>query len=222
MTMNDTTIRILLADDHRMLREGIKSLINREPDMHVIAEAKDGREAIMMVERFSPDVVILDISMPHLNGVEATRQITGCNPAPKVIALSMHNDQHYIRGMFSAGASGYLLKSSAFEELTHAIREIVKNNVFVSSEITGVVINDYAYNLLHRPAVGVNQLTSREREILQLLAEGAGTKDIAQYLNISSNTVDSHRKHVMTKLGLNSIAELTKYAVKNGITTLDI
>lgn len=221
--MNHETgcIRILLADDHRMLREGIKSLISKEPDMQVVAEAENGIEACRMVRQNEIDVVVLDISMPHLNGIEATRQIVTGKKAPKVIALSMHNDHHYIRNMFSAGASGYLLKSNAFEELTLAIREVFKGNVFVSREITGTIVNDYAQQL-HQFSPAISPLTSREREILQLLAEGSGTKEIAHHLSISSNTVDTHRKHIMAKLNLNSIAELTKYALKKGITSLDI
>ena len=213
-------VTIILADDHRLLRQGIRSLIEKEADLTVIDEADNGNMLLELVAKNTPDVVIMDISMPERNGIETTRQLHADFPDVRILALSMHDDGQYVRNMLAAGASGYLLKANAFEELTQAIRSIMQGNVFVSSELSGILMNDYKQRL-QEAATAQDPLSPREREVLRLLAEGLGAKEVAAELNISANTVDTHRKHIMEKLGINSMAALTKYAIREGITTLD-
>jgi DNA-binding NarL/FixJ family response regulator len=214
------TLRILLADDHRILREGLRSLLERQPDMAVVAEADDGRSALDAIQRQPTDVVIMDIAMPGLNGIEATRQIRQRYPDIKVIALSMHSDRRFLIGMLQAGANGFLLKDSASEELITAIRAVREGHAYVSPRITTVLVED----LLRRQAPSAPApsplLTPREREVLQLIAEGKSTKEIAEVLRVSVKTVESYRLKIMAKLDLHSVAELTKYAVREGLTTL--
>ena len=188
--------------------------------MEVTGEAQNGNELLDMVAALQPDIVIMDVSMPLLNGIEATRRLHSERPEIRVLALSMHSDHQYVKNMLAAGASGYLLKANAFEELTCAIRTVINGTVFVSREISGFILNDYAQQLAETEQTK-DPLSVREREVLKLLAEGSGTKEAAAMLNISATTVDTHRKHIMEKLGINSIAELTKYAIRRGITTLD-
>lgn len=220
MPVSTEPVTIILADDHRLLREGIRSLIDKEPDMSVIGEAENGIILLDLVKRESPDIVIMDISMPELNGIETTRRLrTECSRV-KVLALSMHADRQYVKNMLAAGASGYLLKANAFEELSSAIRAITKGKIFVSSELSDNLLDDYTRQLQEKESSS-DPLSSREREVLRLLAEGLGAKEVAARLSISSYTVDTHRKHIMEKLSLNSVAALTKYAIREGITTLD-
>lgn len=216
------SIRIILADDHQIIREGIRALLDKESDMEVVAEAANGREAVRMAIQHQPDVVVMDIGMPDLNGMEATRQIVEQASDVKVLALSMHSDRQFAAGILAAGASGYLLKDSAFEELAEAIRAVVRGQCYLSPGITGVVLSDYVERLADPGgSLPFATLTKREREILQLLAEGWTTKRIAEDLHVSIKTVETHRQHIMDKLELRSLADLTKYAIRQGLTTLD-
>ena len=215
-------ITVLLADDHKIMRDGLRSLIEREPDMEVVGEAADGRRTVQLVRELSPDVVIMDVTMPHLNGLEATRQIVAEAPKVKVIALSMHSDRRFVAGMLRAGGSGYLLKDCAFEELVHAIRTVTANQAYLSPAITGIVVEDYVRHVPPRELSAFSVLTSREREVLQLLAEGQTTRGIASRLHTSVKTIETHRRHIMGKLDISGVAELTKYAIREGLTSLDI
>jgi two-component system response regulator NreC len=212
--------RILLADDHKIIREGLKALLEKAPDMEVIAEAQDGLTAVRLSQKLKPDVVIMDIGMPDLNGIEATRQILAQYRNIKVVALSMHSDRRFVLQMLEAGASGYLLKDSAFEELISSIHTVMSNHPYLSPKITDVVIKEYLYSMSRTETTVFRVLTAREREVLQLLAEGKATKQIASALNVSVKTVETHRQQIMEKLDLHSVAELTKYAIREGLTTL--
>ena len=215
------SIRILLADDHRILRDGLRALIEQNPDMEVVAQAEDGRTAVRLVREHRPDVAIMDIGMPELNGMEAARQIVGRIPGVKVIALSIHAERWYVAGMFQAGASGYLLKNCAFEELVQAIRTVMAGQRYLSPAITDVVVEDFVRYAGTTDGLPPSFLTAREREVLQLLAEGHTTKEIADRLQVSAKTVDVHRQNTMAKLDLHSIADLTKYAIRAGLTDLE-
>jgi DNA-binding NarL/FixJ family response regulator len=214
------TIKIILADDHRIIREGLRALLDKESGVDVVAEAADGRTAVKLCREFIPDVIIMDITMPDLNGIEATHQILSEFPDTKVIALSMHSDKRFVSEMFNAGASGYLLKDSAFEELSSALQAVYSNQVYLSAQLAG--LKDYlgrvkAEQILDSSPV----LSTREREVLQLLAEGKTTHQIASSLCLSGKTVAAHRTQIMNKLNLKSIAELTKYAIREGLTALE-
>lgn len=214
------TVRILIADDHQILREGLSSLLSDQPDMEVVGEAENGLDAMAKVQELRPEVVILDILMPRLNGIEATRHLTSEPPGAKVIALSMHSDRRLVAGMLDAGASAYLLKDSAFEELATAVRTVASGQTYLSSGIAGVVVDDYRRR--RRAAGGsMSRITPREREVLQLIAEGHSTKRIAAILRLSPKTVETHRKNIMERLDIHSVAELTKYAVREGLTSLE-
>ena len=215
------SLRILLADDHRIMREGLRSLLEKQPDTEVIAEAENGRTTVQMSRRFKPDVVLMDIIMPDLNGIDATRQILAELPDIKVIALSMHADKKFVVEMLGAGASGYLLKDTAFEELGKALHTVVNNRTYLSPKIAGLMAEDYSPSSATKDSLVAPVLTNREREVIQLLAEGKTTKQIASLLNVSVKTVETHRKKIMDKLGTNSVAELTKYAIREGLTSLD-
>lgn len=214
-------IRILIADDHKIFREGLRTLLQNRGDIEVIGEADNGRTVVALAAELRPDVIIMDVAMPDLNGIEATRQITGGRVAGKVLALSMHSDSRFVTRMLQAGAQGYLLKDCAFEELALAIDTIVSDGVYLSPGVTGVVVRDYVQHLAEGDA-GIAALSPREREVLQLVAEGLTTKDIAGKLHISVKTVETHRKQIMDKLEIRSVAELTKYAVREGLTSLDV
>lgn len=216
---SDDTIRVILADDHQLMREGLRSLFNDEPKMEVVAEAENGRDAVRLAHELRPDVVVMDIAMPELNGIEATRQIKAKLPEVKVVALSMHTDKRFVVEILRAGASAYLLKDSAFLELKKAIGEVMTDHAFLSPAVTGAVIG----NLLDKAgdASVLAELTGREREVMQLLAEGRSTREVADRLHLSVKTIDTHRHHMMQKLGISSIAELTKVAIREGLTTLE-
>jgi DNA-binding NarL/FixJ family response regulator len=214
-------IRVLLADDHRLLREGLRAMIQSQPDMQLVGEAEEGRKAVQMAEEVAPDVVVMDISMPGLNGIDATRQIRHHNPAVKVVALSAHSDHRMTSGMLTAGASGYLLKHMAFEELAAAIRAVANNEVYLSPQIAGGLVDQLASGGGSLGGNGSRPLSPREREVLQLMAEGKATKEVAAVLHVSVKTVETHRRQMMEKLKLYSVAELTKYAVREGLTTID-
>ena len=214
------TIKILLADDHQIVREGLNAILAKHPDLKVVGEAADGRTAVRLARDLAPDVVIIDIGMPDLNGIEATRQIVAEVPGVKVIALSMHADKQFVSGMLKAGAAGYLLKYCASEELLQAIQTVRANRVYLSPDLVGLVVEDYVQQLEGRDASAFKVLTPREREVLQLLAEGRTTREIAARLHVSVKTVEVHRKQMMDKLGLQSLAELIKYAIREGLTSL--
>lgn len=215
------SIRIIIADDHQIVRQGLSTLLAKEPDMEVVAEAENGRKVVQLSKELVPHVVIMDVNMPDLNGIEATRQILHNLPAIKVIALSMHTDRRFVVNMLKAGASGYLLKDCAFEELAHAIRLVMANKTYLSPGVSDIVIKDYVYGLSTPGSSAFSVLTNREREVLQLMAEGKSTSQIGEYLHISVKTVETHRQQVMHKLGIHSVAELTKYAIREGLTSLD-
>jgi DNA-binding NarL/FixJ family response regulator len=215
------TTRILLADDHQIVREGLRSLLQQHQDMEVIGEASDGRTAVAMSEQLEPDVVIMDVGMPDLNGIEATRQIVNREPGAKVVALSMHSDRRFMGEMLKAGAKGYLLKDGAFEELATAIRAVVSNKVYLSPKIADVVVDDFVRRIPGSEPNAFAKLTPREREVLQLMAEGRATKEIASDLKVSIKTVETHRRQIMEKLNIHSVAELTKYAIREGLTSLE-
>jgi DNA-binding NarL/FixJ family response regulator len=215
------SVRILLADDHRITRQGLRSLLEKQPDMEVVAEAENGRTTQRLVEELLPDVVIMDISMPDLNGMEATRWIVNKFPDVKVIALSMHSDASFVTEMLRSGAAGYLLKDCAFEELARAIRTVLDDKTYLSPSISGVVVEDYLHRLSKPDFSNSEVLTGREREVLQLMAEGSSTKQIAMKLHISVKTVETHRRQIMSKLDIHTVAELTKYAVRKGLTSLE-
>jgi DNA-binding NarL/FixJ family response regulator len=213
--------RIVIADDHRIVRQGLRSLVEKENDLEVVGMAANGRQALQMTRRLIPDVVIMDISMPDLNGIDATSQIVKEVSGVKVIALSMHSEKQLIDGMLRAGAAGYLLKESAFEELIKAIRIVCGGKKYLSPDVTDIVLRDYLNPSIDNDYPLTPDLTLREREVLQLIVEGCATKEVANRLNISIKTVESHRSRIMNKLGLHTVAELTKYAVRRGITSLE-
>lgn len=215
------SLRILLADDHQIVCDGLRMVIEGHGDMEVVGVAKDGREAVSLARQLSPDVVIMDVAMPELNGIDATRRILELLPHVKVVALSMHSDRRYVTGMLAAGVAGYLLKDCAAQELAQAIHTVVAGKVYLSPGIAGVVVEDYTRQLASADEQPVSVLTVREREVLQLLAEGNSTKQIARTLHLSVKTIETHRRQTMEKLDLRSVAELTKYAIREGLTSLD-
>jgi len=210
-----------LADDHKIVRQGLRFLIEKQPDMKVIAEAADGRTTVQMIEKLLPDVVIMDIAMPYMNGIEAARQIIAKNPGTKVIILSMHSDRRFVTEVLKAGVSGYLLKDCAFEELVEAIHAVIANRTFLGPEIIDVLIKDFVYFSSSKDGAVFSVLTIREREVLQLISEGKTTKQIASSLNVSTKTVETYRQQIMDKLDVHSIAGLTKYALREGLTSLE-
>lgn len=215
------TIKIIIADDHKIVRDGLRSLIEKQPGMEVTAEANNGKVAVQLARELLPDIIIMDIAMPDLNGMEATRRIVSETSGVKVIALSMHSDRRFVVEMLKARASGYLLKDCAFEELIAAIRTVMKNQLYLSPQVTGMVIKDYVENLSRAGPSVFSVLTIREREILQLLSEGKSTRNISSCLNISEKTIETHRRRIMNKLNIFTIAGLTKYAIREGITTAE-
>ena len=215
------SIRVLLADDHKIVREGIRSLLEEQSDIEVIAEAEDGRTALRVAQEMSPNIVIMDIAMPGQNGIETTRQIIANNPNIKVIILSMYSDKRFITEVLSAGASGYLLKDCAFEELVHAIKNVAAGGTYLSSRVVDIVVKDCFHQLEKSGSSAFSVLTNREREILQLLAEGKTAREIAGILCLSIKTIETHRQQLMGKLNIHSLAELTKYALREGLTSLE-
>jgi DNA-binding NarL/FixJ family response regulator len=212
---------VILADDNKILRTGLRELLEKQPQIRVVAEAEDGRTAVQLSQRLSPDIVIMDISMQDLNGIEATRQIIGSGPQTKVIILSMHSGQKMAAEVFKAGASGYLLKDCDFGEMFYAIRTVMAGETYLCPQIATVLRNDYLQRLLKTDGSIASSLTPREKEVLQLIAEGKSTKEIAFAFNLSVKTVEVHRQRIMEKLKIHSIAELTKYAIREGLTSLD-
>ena len=217
---NNKMIKVAIADDHMIFRDGLRSLLDRQLDMEVVAEADNGRIAIKHAKELSPDVVIMDIGMRELNGIDATRQIVKMSPGVKVLALSMYSDKRFVKEMLKAGASGYMLKDSAFTELIDAIRVIVGSKIYISPGVASIVLEDYLEDSTERESSIRSLLTSREIEVLQLLAEGKSTKQIALSLSLSIKTIESRRARIMQKIGIDNIADLTKYAIREGIVSL--
>jgi DNA-binding NarL/FixJ family response regulator len=215
------SVRILLADDHGVMRQGLRSLLEKEADFEVVGEAADGREVVVMAKELSPDVVVMDVAMPGLNGIEAARHILREDPQVKVLALSMHSDTRFIARMLRVGARGYLLKECAFEELARAIRSVVSGRTYLGGAVTGALVQDYLRRIPEADPSPAPTLTAREREVLQLISEGRTTKQISLLLRVSIKTIETHRKQIMDKLGLRSVAALTKYAVREGITGIE-
>jgi len=213
-------IRVLIADDHRIVREAICSLLRNEFGMDVVGEADDGRIAIQLARELRPDVIIIETSMPNLNGIEATRQMVHELPEVKVIALSARSDRRSVCEMLKAGASGYLPKRCAFQELVTAIQNVVSNRTYLSSHISGLVVDEYLHRAAGQGRSAYSLLTDREREVLQLIAEGKSTKMIARELYVSPKTIEWHRSQLMKKLRAESIAELVKYAISEGLTNV--
>jgi DNA-binding NarL/FixJ family response regulator len=215
------TVKILLADDHRIFREGLKPLLAAQPDLVVVAEAEDGLTALALAREHQPDLAVLDVSMPGLNGLEVTRRLAQEQPTVRVIILSMHSDRRFVLEALRAGARGYLLKDGGFAELLDAVRAVLADRTYLGAAVSDQVIRDYVALADADAGSAFAVLSAREREVLQLLAEGLATKEIAARLNLSAKTVESHRKAVMDKLEIRSIAELTKYAIREGLTRLD-
>jgi DNA-binding NarL/FixJ family response regulator len=215
--------RVLLADDHVLVREGIGSLLRENPEIEVVAQADSGRAAVSLARETRPDLVIMDVVMPDMDGVEATRAIISENAGVKVIALSMYDSQAYISTMIEAGATGYMLKTSAFDELSRAISVVLSGEFYLCGNITAVIVKDYLKRLRSGSSLpaAAPVLSVREREVLRLLSDGRSSKDIALTLGVSPKTVDSHRMHIMEKLKITSIAGLTKYALREGLASLD-
>lgn len=213
-------IKIMLVDDHQMIRDGLRALIEKQPNRTIVAEAANGQDAVRLARKTTPDIVIMDIGIPQLNGIEATRQIATLACKPKVIGLSMHSDKRYVAQMLKAGAAGYLVKGNAFEELDRAISMVLKGHIYLSPEIAGSVSDHYRQAAKDDEGTVFALLTERERQVLQQIAEGSSTKEIAAALGVSIKTIETHRLQIMAKLKLHSVAELTKYAVKEGLTDL--
>jgi DNA-binding NarL/FixJ family response regulator len=217
-------IRVVLVDDHTILREGVRSLLDEESDIVVVGEADDGLEALEVVETLAPDVVIMDMVMPRMNGLEATREIKQRRPEVRVLILSMYDDDEYVQQIIQAGASGYVLKRVAAGELVHAIREVHKGSSFLQPTIAAKLIEDYVRRVRGETATearGADPLTDRERQVLKLIAEGHTNQRIAELLHLSKKTVESHRANIMRKLDLHDVTELVKYALRTGLIQLD-
>ena len=213
-------IRILLADDHTVVRDGLRALLEKQPDMTVVAEASDGRDSIRLAEEQSPDVVVMDIGMPSLNGIEATRRILAANPRTAVVMLSMHQDESYVLRSLKAGAKGYLLKDSLRGDVIDAIRAVAQGRSFLTRKVRCMLQEDYVRQMESRGLDdSYDLLTDREREVLHMVAEGKSNKEVAGLLNISPTTVETHRAHILQKLGIHSVPELILYAVRKGIVS---
>jgi two-component system, NarL family, response regulator NreC len=214
-------IKIIIADDHKIVRDGLKTLIDRQKGMEVIGEAENGRTAVALTRKLLPDIVIMDVSMPDMNGIEATRQIIKEVRGVKVIALSMHSDRRFVTGMLEAGSSGYLLKDCAFEELAKAIRCVADNKSYLSPGISDIVVKDYLQKVSGNGGSSSPTLSNREREIIQLLAEGKNASEISSLLHISVKTVETHRRNIMIKLDISTMAELIKYSIREGYSVIE-
>lgn len=214
-------MRILIADDHGIVRQGLRSLIEHEPDMEVVGEAQDGHAVLRLAKDLKPDVIIMDITMPELNGIEATREVLRTVPATKVIALSMHAEGHIVKEALNAGACGYILKTNLFDELVRALEAAVSGDSYLSPRITDVMVHEWVRRR-SQPACDLGaELSPRERTILQLTAEGKAVKEIARHFRVSIKTAHANRRKIMEKLGVSTVAELTKCAISRGITPLD-
>jgi two-component system, NarL family, response regulator NreC len=213
------TIKVLIADDHQITREGIRSMLEREPDIKVLGEAEDGRSAARMARELGPDIIVMDVCMPDMNGIVATSVILSEFPKIKVLALSMLDDKRFVYKMLRAGASGYLIKDCSFEELVRAIRMVIANKIYLSSGIMQVVVKEYIRPPAYSYSPPSSNLTIRESEVLQLVAEGYSTSQIAKSLHVSVKTIETHRHNLLVKINTKGIAGLTKYAVREGLTS---
>jgi two-component system response regulator NreC len=217
---NEMSIKVLIADDHQIIREGLCAMLEKEHDIKVIGEAVDGRMTERMAQELVPDVIIMDVAMPDLNGIEATRQIVAKLSGVKIIALSMHDDRRFVLNMLKAGAAAYILKDDAFKSVSKAIRMVMGNRTYYSNKIFNLVENNCLTSSTGRKSADLQLLSCREREVLQLVTDGKTSNQIAEKLHISVKTVETHRQQVMNKLNIKNIAELTKYAVREGLTNL--
>jgi two-component system, NarL family, response regulator NreC len=215
------TIRILIADDHKIMRDGLRALLSGHEGMEVVAEAESGRATVELAMKVKPDIVIMDVAMRNLNGIEAVRRLAKEAPEVRVLMLSMHADKRFVASALCAGAAGYLLKDCAFDELARAIRAAASGRTFLSARVSGPMMQDYVKRMSDNGRTDAAPLTSREREVLQMLAEGRDGKEIALALGISAKTIQSHRAHIMEKLDVHNTADLVKYAIREGYTTLD-
>ncbi|MFH2066260.1 MAG: response regulator transcription factor [Pseudomonadota bacterium] len=216
------SIQILLVDDHSITREGLYALLEKKPNFTVIKQAENGRTAVKLARQHKPDVIVMDINMPDLNGIDATRQILAELPDVKIIALSMYSDRSYVKGMLQAGASGYLLKNCAFDELAKAIETVYNNQTYLSPRISEIVRKEFVKLMKSDDTSATEILTDREREVLQMIAEGYKTKEIADRIHVSVKTVEARRRQIMEKLNIDSVAGLTKFAIREGITSIEI
>ncbi len=214
-------IKVLIADDHQIVRQGLRTLLEREPDLKVVAQSEDGRTTVRLARELAPEVIIMDVAMPDLNGIEATRQIVTERPQVKIIALSMYADRRFVVNMLKAGASGYLLKDCAYEELVRAIRVVLTHKTYLSPGVTDIVVKDYMHGAPDQGASVFSMLSPREREVLQLMSEGKSTNQIADSLHVSVKTIETHRQQVMHKLNIHNVAGLTKYAIREGLTSVE-
>jgi DNA-binding NarL/FixJ family response regulator len=215
------TLRVVLVDDHRMFREAMCTLLAQTPGFEVAGEAGDGQQAVELCALLAPDVVIMDVSMPGLNGLEATRRILADRPRTRVVVLSMHADRRFVAETLRAGATAYVLKDAGFAELVRALQAVAEGRTYLSEPVRQLVVQEYVAGLQRGDRSAFSLLSAREREVLQLVAEGASTKEIGDRLSISVKTVETHRRQIMEKLDLHSVAELTKYAIREGLTPLD-
>jgi two-component system, NarL family, response regulator NreC len=210
------------VDDHKIMREGLRSLLEKQPDIEAVTEAESAQKALKLIEEFTPNLIIIDVVMPSLNGIEATRRILAKIPSIKVIALSMYSDKRFVMEMLRAGASGYLLKDCAFEELDEAIRAVMQDRTYITPRIVDIIVKDY-FSQVEKPSTSaLSALTSRQYEVLQLLAEGKTTREIAKQMSLSVKTIESHRQQIINKLGIRSVAGLTKYAIREGLISPDV
>jgi len=214
-------VRILIADDHKILREGLCSLLQKQTDMEVVGEAGDGETAIRLAHELKPDVIVMDINMAAIDGINATRQIKNDLPDTKIVVLSMYAKKSFVEEMLKAGASAYVLKEHAFSELTRAINSVIADQMYLCSKATSIIVDSYIQHDSETAETSKTKLTDREREILKLLTDGKNTKQIALKLHISTKTVDTHRRNIMDKLDLYSLPELTKYAIRCGLASVE-
>ncbi|MFC1476053.1 response regulator [Candidatus Zixiibacteriota bacterium] len=214
------SLKLLIADDHQVVREGLRSMLEKHPDFEVVGEASDGKAAVDLSRKLMPDVIIMDVAMPTMDGIDATRQITSKNPDAKIVALTVHPERPFMYEMLRAGAKGYLLKNSGFEELTRAIKTVMSGQTYLSPRVASTMVVDFVQplNRENKDAKGI--LTPRETEVLQLLAQEKSTREIATHLRVSVKTIETHRRGIMKKLNINSVAGLTKYAVREGLASL--
>lgn len=212
--MPERNIKIVVVDDHTIVRQGLKMILAAQPDIEVVGEAANGREAVDLVQKLKPDIVLMDVAMPELNGIDATRRMVEANSRLKILVLSMHKEAVYVREILRAGARGYILKDAIDTELLSAVRSVARGDGYISPAVSGALLNDYRKDVTD-PA---DLLSNREREVLQLIAEGKTNKEIAGKLNLSVYTIDSHRGKIMEKLNLHSTGELVRFAIKHGLT----